>query len=55
MLAALKTLAIRQYFCGLSPCNHKILLENPYIFPINTSSKPVPYFYRTGLLFTDYF
>ncbi|HEZ7986495.1 MAG TPA: hypothetical protein RWO09_06130 [Ruminococcus sp.] len=39
MFTALKSLEIRQYSCGLSPCNHKISLENPHIFPMNTSSE----------------
>ena len=36
---ALKILAIRKYACKFLPCLQKNLLENPHIFPMNTSSK----------------
>ena len=35
---ALKILAIRKYACKFLPCLQKNLLENPHIFPTNTSS-----------------
>ncbi|WP_455125082.1 transposase [Ruminococcus sp.] len=35
---ALKILAIRKYACKFLPCLQKNLLENPHIFPMNTSS-----------------
>ena len=37
---ALKILAIRKYACKFLPCLQKNLLENPHIFPMNTSSDP---------------
>ena len=36
---ALKILAIRKYACKFLPCLQKNLLENPHIFPMNTSSQ----------------
>ena len=36
---ALKILAIRKYACKFLPCLQKNLLENPHIFPMNTSSE----------------
>ena len=36
---ALKILAIRKYACKFLPCLQKNLLENPHIFPTNTSSQ----------------
>ena len=39
---ALKILAIRKYACKFLPCLQKNLLENPHIFPTNTSSYLVP-------------
>ncbi len=36
---ALKIFAIRKYACKFLPCLQKNLLENPHIFPMNTSSK----------------
>ena len=36
---ALKILAIRKYACKFLPCLQKKLLENPHIFPMNTSSE----------------
>ena len=36
---ALKILAIRKYACKFLPCLQKNLLENPHIFPTNTSSE----------------
>ena len=40
---ALKILAIRKYACKFLPCLQKNLLENPHIFPMNTSSKSFSY------------
>ena len=39
---ALKILAIRKYACKFLPCLQKNLLENPHIFPMNTSSENYP-------------
>ena len=36
---AWKILAIRKYACKFLPCLQKNLLENPHIFPMNTSSQ----------------
>ena len=38
LYTALKILAIRKYACKFLPCLQKNLLENPHIFPMNTSS-----------------